>query len=120
MATYLKFRGSVYRKADRRMDEILSRQPGKNITWGPDEWPSDEYLETMKEKPPLSKADFLFLQRQVQELQDKAAQEQSPVEKRVLLRSISMLEHKIIQLREWLYNQRPSTSYRLKHWAKSE
>ena len=120
MSTYIKFKGALYRKADRRMDEILSRKPGRNITWGPDEWPSDEYLETMQEKPPINKEQFDFLQQQVSELQGQVARAGSPEDKRVLMRSLGTIEHKIIEIRHWLYEHRPGPDYRLKHWAKTK
>lgn len=118
-STYLKFRGALYRKADQRMDRILSRPPGKNITWGPEEWPSDDYLASMPEKPPVSKVEFLALPQRIAELKTLVAQASAIDEKRKLFSELREKEQLFLVTRAWLHENNPrSPRQRLRHEAK--
>jgi hypothetical protein len=96
MLSYLKYRGGLYRLA------------GRDLLWGPEEWPSDEYLSTMTEPPPVNKQEYLFLLQQKQEVERKLEQAASPEERRILAGTLRTLFHQITEIRAWLHD---------KHWA---
>jgi hypothetical protein len=118
MSTYLKFRGALYRKADRRLDQVLSRPPGKQLTWGPDEWPSSEYQDSLTERPPLSQEEFQALRRQIEETKAQIARASSPEERRYLMRELGTMEDAVLKTRAWLHDKNPASyRQRLKHHA---
>lgn len=112
MTKIIKYRGQFYRKAEQLM-------PPKNIIWGPEEWPSDEYLATLSEQPPLTKDEYLFLQQEKVELERKLEQASTPEERRVLSSALRSVFSKITETKAWLHDKRPKSSYRLKYWAES-
>jgi hypothetical protein len=114
--TYIKFKGAVYRKA--YLPTYLNA-PGKALKWGPEEWPTEEYLEGMSEKPPLSRQEYDFLLQKRQELTQQLSSTTSPAEQRAIARDLHIVEEKIMATRVWLSERRPDY-HRLKHWAKSK
>ena len=117
MSTYLIFRGAVYREA-----EMVER---KDISWGPDEWPSDEYVVELQLRPPMSKGEYYELKGQL-DAAHEAMQDATTDEERSRIESGALaIMRKLLPIKQWLHDNNPGAQrvqqrqwYRLQAKAK--
>jgi hypothetical protein len=118
MSTYLKFRGHLYRRA--KLWPPSGPSSDRGIHWGPDKWPSDQYLQSLSDRPPMNRDEYEFLEQRVQELKDELAAVSDPADRRALDRSIRELEHRLLDTDQWLYDRNPKSFQSRKWWASTK
>lgn len=99
VSKYLLFKGAVYRLAALPMP--------RDISWGPDEWPSEDYIVSMQLRPPMSKEEYYDIKRQIDALEETALRSPSTEDRQVAEREALDLARLILPVKRWLHENNP-------------